>query len=55
MLDPQFADFAARDFRLKLSSPLINAGALLSNVPNDFDEKARPLGVTHDIGAFELF
>jgi hypothetical protein len=35
------------------ASPLINSGALLSNVPNDFDDVARPAGRAHDIGAYK--
>ncbi len=53
MVNPQFVNFAGRDFHLQTASPLINAGALLSTVPNDFDGLLRPVGATYDIGAFE--
>jgi parallel beta-helix repeat protein len=53
MVNPQFVNFAARDFHLQSTSPLIDAGALLDIVPNDYDGTPRPLGVTDDIGSFE--
>jgi hypothetical protein len=53
MVNPQFVNFTGRDFHLKPSSPLISSGAILSNVPNDFDDVARPVGQAHDIGAYK--
>jgi hypothetical protein len=53
MVNPQFVNLTGRDFHLKPSSPLINAGAVLSSVPNDFDDVARPTGRAHDIGAYK--
>jgi hypothetical protein len=54
MVNPQFVNFAARDFHLQSTSPLINAGELLSVVPNDFEGNSRPLGSADDVGAYEI-
>jgi hypothetical protein len=35
------------------SSPLLDAGGLRADVPTDLEGTPRPLGPTHDIGAFE--
>ncbi len=52
LVDPDNANFMAKDFSLELSSPAVNAG---TNVPvfkdNDGDE--RTLGGATDLGAFE--
>jgi hypothetical protein len=53
MVNPQFADFQARDFRLRPTSPMINAGDSLSVVPNDFEGISRT-GGSHDVGAYEI-
>jgi hypothetical protein len=53
MVNPQFVNLAGRDFHLKPASPLINSGATLANVPNDFDDATRPAGRAHDIGAYK--
>jgi hypothetical protein len=54
MVDPQFVNLAAGDFHLRSSSPLINAGTLLSSVGIDFEGLPRPVGSGQDIGAFEF-
>ncbi len=51
--DPKFVNIAAKDFRLQSSSPAIDKGTPLAEVPNDFRGVARPRGTTHDIGAYE--
>jgi hypothetical protein len=53
MVDPEFVNFARRNFHLKSTSPLIHAGTPLSIVPIDFDGRSRPRGVLYDIGAFQ--
>ncbi len=52
-MDPKLVDVSANDFRLQPDSPLIDRGALLVEVTNDFDGVERPAGSSHDIGAFE--
>jgi hypothetical protein len=49
---PQFVDPENHDFRLRSTSPAINAGKTQS-VPTDFDGNARPYGTAFDMGAFE--
>jgi len=53
MADPMFMNTATRNFHLQSTSPLINKGAMLSQVTNDYDGVARPQGAAYDIGAFE--
>ncbi len=53
MVNPQFLNFANHDFHLQLGSPLIDAGAFISIVPNDYDGVSRPVGASYDIGAFD--
>ena len=53
MLDPQFVSFAARDFHLLPTSPVIDMGATLREVPTDKDGIVRPQGPRYDIGAYE--
>jgi gliding motility-associated-like protein len=54
----KFEDPAARNFRLKLGSPAIDAGKDLSGsgvaLHFDYDEKPRPRNEKFDIGAFEF-
>jgi parallel beta-helix repeat protein len=52
--DPNFVNAAAFDFKLQPSSPAIDAGTPLSQITTDFRKAARPQGVTHDIGAYEV-
>ncbi|HYR88210.1 MAG TPA: right-handed parallel beta-helix repeat-containing protein [Terriglobia bacterium] len=52
MVNPQFVNFVQRNFRLRSTSPLIDAGALLSVVPDDFEGNSRLVG--NDIGAYEI-
>ena len=54
MVNPKFVDFAARDFHLQKSSPLIDAGVTLSAVTDDLDGTRRPQGDKYDIGAYEF-
>ncbi len=57
-VNPKFVkytgNFGENDYHLQAGSPAINAGAALSDVPNDFDGTARPQGSGYDIGAFEF-
>jgi len=48
-----FVDAPAGDFHLKSGSPAVDAGELRADVPTDLDGRPRPLGPTHDIGAYE--
>jgi hypothetical protein len=41
------------DYHLISTSKAINVGAKLTNVPDDYDGKARPYGTGFDIGAYE--
>lgn len=49
--DPKFTDSANYDFRLLSTSPLINAGVVLSGFTTDFWGRER--GATWDIGPFD--
>jgi len=51
--NPNVVNAAAFNFTLQTSSPAIDAGVFLSQVPKDFRNATRPLGFTHDIGAYE--
>lgn len=51
--DPQFVNASTGDFGLQTSSPAIDRGVTLAEVPSDFTGKARPVGPDYDIGAFE--
>jgi len=55
MVDAQFVNPAARDFHLRRTSPLIDAGAALPDVTDDLDRVARPQRTRSDIGAYEYF
>lgn len=50
--NPQFVDAANWNFHLKLSSPAIDAGAILSS-PYNMDKDGKNRGTTWDIGAYE--
>jgi len=54
--DPQLKDIAARDFRLKSTSPAIDAAVPSTGLDPtiDFDGVARPQGAAKDLGAFEF-
>lgn len=41
------------DFRLQVGSPAIDAGISLTDVLDDFNGTARPIGAAYDIGAYE--
>ena len=49
--DPQFVDSGSKDFRLKASSPAIDKGTKLLEVPIDLHGNSRPQGSAFDIGA----
>jgi len=49
-----FVNISDRNFRLRSSSKLINAGKVLEEVSGDFDGNGRPDGASHDMGAFEF-
>jgi hypothetical protein len=51
--NPKFIDLAAKNFRLQLTSPAIDAGGSNFYPRRDFNGIARPLGGSVDIGAFE--
>jgi parallel beta-helix repeat protein len=48
-----FVDASADDYHLKAGSPAINAGTLLGDVTDDLEGNPRPVGATHDAGAYE--
>ncbi len=48
-----FVNPAARDYRLKLGSPAIDAGITLTDVLKDLTGLSRPVGRAFDIGAYE--
>ena len=43
-----------KDFHLQSTSPAIDAGMSISEVPNDYDGNTSPKGPRHDIGALEF-
>jgi hypothetical protein len=49
-----FANPGGFDLRLKSSSPAVNTGVVISSVPVDYDGLSRPVGSSHDIGAYEF-
>lgn len=51
--DPKVVNADAFDFRLQDRSPAIDGGIDLPEVKTDFRNVRRPIGVTHDIGAYE--
>ena len=51
--NPAVVDAATFDFKLRTSSPAIDAGVSLSQVPRDFRNNPRPQGFVHDVGAYE--
>ena len=51
--NPNFVNPSGGDFHLQSSSPAINAGLTLPDVPCDFDGNGRPAGSAYDIGAYE--
>ena len=53
MVNPQFVNVSGLDFHLKSTSPLIDRGTNMSQLPNDYDGTARPVGSLVDMGAFE--
>jgi len=51
--NPNFVNEGSGDFHLQSSSPAIDAGTTLPEVPCDHDGNARPAGSAYDIGAYE--
>jgi hypothetical protein len=51
--DDLFQDVQTNDYHLKSSSPAVDKGYLLDEVAYDLEGNYRPVGITHDIGAFE--
>jgi parallel beta-helix repeat protein len=54
MVSPRFVNFTDGDFHLQPTSPLIDRGASISPLIDDYDGAARPSGSLPDIGAFEF-
>lgn len=54
-LDPQFVDVAAKNFRLRPTSPALGAASATPAIftDHDFEGNVRPQGTGMDIGAFE--
>ncbi len=53
LTDPKFVDELGGNFKLQATSPAINQGVVLVQVPHDNAGLARPQQGTHDIGAYE--
>lgn len=51
--DPLF--ISATDYHLQSTSPCKDAGITLSEVTDDYEGNPRPMGSSHDIGAFEAY
>jgi len=49
-----FLNPATSDYHLKPGSPAIDAGQIQANAPLDIEGRARPVGVSFDIGCFEF-
>ena len=52
LIDPDNADFLAKDFSLQAGSPAIDSGTAVP-VFDDFTGAPRPNGSAYDVGAFE--
>jgi parallel beta-helix repeat protein len=52
-VNPAFAAPSGSNYRLLSTSPLVNAGTTLGEVPLDYAGTARPVGSGYDIGAYE--
>jgi hypothetical protein len=48
-----FVDPASANYHLSATSPAIDRGQALANVPDDIEGRLRPVGVTWDLGAYE--
>ncbi len=48
-----FENLAANDYHLSSTSPAIDKGASLSDVPTDLEGQPRPSGAAYDVGAYE--
>src|SRR5512143_387828 len=48
-----FVDPANANYHLSATSPAINRGQALVNVPDDIEGRLRPVGATWDLGAYE--
>ena len=49
-----FVDARHNDYRLSPSSPAIDHGTTLADVPTDIAGVARPQGAYYDVGAYEF-
>ncbi len=52
-LDPMFMDSTTGNYQLSKGSPCIDAGSAVDAPSVDIDNVSRPLGLTHDMGAYE--
>jgi parallel beta-helix repeat protein len=48
-----FVNPGANDYHLSATSPAVDKGTFLSDVPDDLEGRPRPLGITYDMGAYE--
>jgi hypothetical protein len=53
-VDPKFLDVTSRNFALQSSSPAIDKGIVIGEVPFDIANTQRPQGTGYDIGAYEF-
>jgi hypothetical protein len=51
--DPMFNEMHSGDYRLKSNSPAIDTGDIIDYVSDDILGTYRPIGASHDIGAYE--
>jgi hypothetical protein len=51
--DPKFINPSAGNFHLQPDSPVIDRGAMITKVANDYDGLSRPQGAAYDIGTYE--
>jgi parallel beta-helix repeat protein len=54
-LSALFVDPANKNFHLKSTSPAVNAGTTLSDVTDDINGTARPIGSAYDCGCYEQY
>lgn len=51
--DPKFVDEPNGNFKLQATSPAVNQGVIIAQVPFDIEGTTRPQLGTHDVGAYE--
>jgi len=49
-----FVNAGGNDYHLSASSPAVNTGTTLADVPTDLSGLSRPQGGAYDVGAYEL-